>query len=374
MERQKILNPLTGRMVYADGAVAKSIPKMKKSVGVLEGAVKRTGTTKIAEKKEAVGKLSGAIKRTLAKKPEPKKVYGWEDLPNDIKYKISGIVRQNKVYGWEDLPDDIKDKISGKVRQNKIKDLIKDIKDNDNLGDKQFEITEERNDKLQQIINMKPFMLDENIEGGDGDDDEILKSKNEILNIIKREKKIRLTLIIVDRASRASLIQSIIDRFGKKEVDKLGGIKNYPIINLTYLKEPPDRIDFTLYGKQALSFFNAFQEDNNGFYRGVRVKEANLVFTKIDRKSKNEFLWSEPEYTGKNRPAPPMLYPDGDISYVGIKEYLFGNKNIEAPPFDEYRKGGYDINQMIKKNDFLWDYDTFLWSDWEKINTGRSSS
>jgi hypothetical protein len=74
MERQKILNPLTGRMVYADGAVAKSIPKMKKSVGVLEGAVKRT----------------------LAKKPEPKKVYGWEDLPDDIKYKISGIVKKNK--------------------------------------------------------------------------------------------------------------------------------------------------------------------------------------------------------------------------------------------------------------------------------------
>ena len=95
MERQKILNPLTGRMVYADGVVAKSIPKMKKKVSVLEGAVKRTGTTKIAEKKEAVGKLSGAIKRTLAKKPEPKKVYGWEDLPDDIKVKISGIVKKN---------------------------------------------------------------------------------------------------------------------------------------------------------------------------------------------------------------------------------------------------------------------------------------
>ena len=96
MERQKILNPLTGRMVYADGVVAKSIPKMKKKVSVLEGAVKRTGTTKIAEKKEAVGKLSGAIKRRLAKKPEPKKVYGWEDLPDDIKDKIGGKVKQNK--------------------------------------------------------------------------------------------------------------------------------------------------------------------------------------------------------------------------------------------------------------------------------------
>jgi len=53
MERQKILNPLTGRMVYADGVVAKSIPKMKKKVSVLEGAVKRTGTTKIAEKKRS---------------------------------------------------------------------------------------------------------------------------------------------------------------------------------------------------------------------------------------------------------------------------------------------------------------------------------
>ena len=95
MERQKILNPLTGRMVYADGVVAKSIPKMKKKVSVLEGAIQRKTTTKIAEKKEAVGKLSGAIKRTLAKKPEPKKVYGWEDLPDDIKVKISGIVKKN---------------------------------------------------------------------------------------------------------------------------------------------------------------------------------------------------------------------------------------------------------------------------------------
>lgn len=95
MERQKILNPLTGRMVYADGVVAKSIPKMKKSVGVLEGAVKRTGTTKIAEKKEAVGKLSGAIKRRLAKKPK-KIIYGWEDLPDDIQDKISGIVKKNE--------------------------------------------------------------------------------------------------------------------------------------------------------------------------------------------------------------------------------------------------------------------------------------
>jgi hypothetical protein len=58
MERQKILNPLTGRMVYADGVVAKSIPKMKKKVAVLEGAIQRKNTTKIGEKKEAVSKLS----------------------------------------------------------------------------------------------------------------------------------------------------------------------------------------------------------------------------------------------------------------------------------------------------------------------------
>ena len=100
MERQKILNPLTGRMVYADGVTAKNIPKMKKKVAVLEGAIQRKTTTKISEKKEAVGKLSGAIKRTLAKKPEPKqpepkKLYTWDDLPDDIKAKISAIVKEN---------------------------------------------------------------------------------------------------------------------------------------------------------------------------------------------------------------------------------------------------------------------------------------
>ena len=104
MERQKILNPLTGRMVYADGVVAKSIPKMKKSVGVLEGAVKRT----------------------LAKKPEPKKVYGWEDLPDDIKVKISGIVKKN---------------ISRKEMNEKLEEILKltekyiDEGDHDNLYD-----------------------------------------------------------------------------------------------------------------------------------------------------------------------------------------------------------------------------------------------
>jgi hypothetical protein len=82
MERQKILNPLTGRMVYADGVVAKSIPKMKKSVGVLEGAIKRTLAKKPETKPET--------------KPEPKKLYGWEDLPDDIKDKISGIVKKQK--------------------------------------------------------------------------------------------------------------------------------------------------------------------------------------------------------------------------------------------------------------------------------------
>ena len=99
MERQKILNPLTGRMVYADGVVAKSIPKMKKSVGVLEGAIKRTLAKKPETKPET--------------KPEPKKLYGWEDLPDDIKAKISGIVKENVVL----------------QNEKKMRDFLKEVKE-----------------------------------------------------------------------------------------------------------------------------------------------------------------------------------------------------------------------------------------------------
>lgn len=141
MERQKILNPLTGRMVYADGVVAKSIPKMKKKVSLLEGAIQRKTTTKIAEKKEAVGKLSGAIKRTLAKKPEPapppqpRRVYGWEDLPDDIKDKISGIVKKNEYErrGGKNVDDMIKYimKVSNYYNLRLKKKTIMDMDKND---------------------------------------------------------------------------------------------------------------------------------------------------------------------------------------------------------------------------------------------------
>jgi len=45
--------------------------------------------------KKSVGVLEGAVKRKLSKKPK-KIIYGWEDLPDDIQDKISGIVKKNE--------------------------------------------------------------------------------------------------------------------------------------------------------------------------------------------------------------------------------------------------------------------------------------
>ena len=41
MDKQKILNPLTGRMIDANGATAKSIKQKKGKVSVLEASIKR---------------------------------------------------------------------------------------------------------------------------------------------------------------------------------------------------------------------------------------------------------------------------------------------------------------------------------------------
>ena len=120
MDKQKVLNPLTGRMIDANGATAKSIKQKKGKVSVLEAAIKRkltkppeppkpapvpetkTKRTYITKKKkeEASKVLQGAVKRALAKKPEPPKPapkkFGFEDLDEDVKRIISGNVKQNK--------------------------------------------------------------------------------------------------------------------------------------------------------------------------------------------------------------------------------------------------------------------------------------
>jgi hypothetical protein len=80
MDIQKVFNPLTGRMINASGATAKSIKQKQQKVSVLEAVIKRKLTKKPEpapkpekKKEEASKVLQGAVKRTLAKKPEPPK-------------------------------------------------------------------------------------------------------------------------------------------------------------------------------------------------------------------------------------------------------------------------------------------------------------
>lgn len=78
MDKQKILNPLTGRMISANGATAKSIKGKQKKVSVLEAVIKR----KLTKKPEPP-------------KPAPKK-FGFEDLDEGVKDMISRYVKKNK--------------------------------------------------------------------------------------------------------------------------------------------------------------------------------------------------------------------------------------------------------------------------------------
>lgn len=74
MEKQKILNPLTGRMIDANGATAKSIKQKQQKTSVLEAVIKRKLTKKPepkTKKEEASKVLQAVVKRKLTKKPEP---------------------------------------------------------------------------------------------------------------------------------------------------------------------------------------------------------------------------------------------------------------------------------------------------------------
>ena len=105
-DKDCVINPLTNRPIKKDGAIYKRLlkkglldnPKTDCVINEKTGrAVRATGAVgKEVIKRDAGAKITGVIKRTLAKKPEPKKVYGFEDLPDDIKDKISGNVKQKK--------------------------------------------------------------------------------------------------------------------------------------------------------------------------------------------------------------------------------------------------------------------------------------
>lgn len=85
MDIQKVFNPLTGRMISASGATAKSVKQKQEKVSVLEAVIKRKLTKKPepkTKKEEASKVLQAVVKRTLTKKPEPNttKKYTRENL------------------------------------------------------------------------------------------------------------------------------------------------------------------------------------------------------------------------------------------------------------------------------------------------------
>lgn len=310
MERPKILNPLTGRMVYADGVVAKSIPKMKKKVSLLEGAVKRTGTTKIAEKKEAVGKLSGAIKRKLTKKPEP------PPPP-----------QPRRVYGWEDLPDDVKDKISAIVKKNRIRDFNND----------------------DRIILNKTTELDER------DFDDFFANGITPVKIVREYKNqlhhpYKTYFKTYTRRDRVRILSKV----SKDELDRLGGLYYYPLVCVWI-----DDLDVSLwcFGDDADELISRISTYYDGH---ILLPDGNILY--YDENDPEPFIGDD-LFGNKNMP----------IDLQGIKIYdiedsmlpPFSLPNITQNALNEYFDDYFDGSYAYTKGD---------WNDIGSRSAGSRSS
>lgn len=181
MDIQKVFNPLTGRMINASGATAKSVKQKQQKVSVLEAVIKR----KLTKKPEP------------APKPAPKK-YGWEDLDDGVKDMISGMVRGNLASFEKDKKKDSERFLFARYAVNIKKGLKPDINSQKDI------------DYIKEV-SKKKYGGDE---GGMG--------WNPVPNGIEGT-------IIVKTYTRKERVEKLSD-LSKEELDKKGGMKHYPLL------------------------------------------------------------------------------------------------------------------------------------------------
>ena len=234
----------------------KSAPKPKAAP---ETKTKRTYITK-KKKEEASKVLQGAVKRTLAKKPEPPKP-------------------ASKKFGFEDLDEDVKGIISKYVR-----------------GDDTFK--NDTRDLLNKTLPLNRFHFKDNLANG--------ITPTHIAKYFKDQFESRypdgLTTYFktYTRADRVKILSKV----SEKELDRLGGIKYYPL----------------------LCIYN----DDMNVNLWVLGGETDDIISSISN-----------YYDGH------ILLPDGNILYYDendpdpdIWENLFGNKNLRI---DLSNKRIYDL-------------------------------
>jgi hypothetical protein len=286
MDKKKILNPLTGRMIDANGATAKSIKEKQKKVSVLEAVVKRKLTKKpeppkpeppkpkrtyiTKKKKEEASKvLQGAVKRTLAKKPEPKKEEASKVLQAMVKRKLAKKPEPPKKFNWEGLDEDVKNIISKYVK-----------------GDDTFK-NDER-DIVKKTESLNKWHFKDNLANGINPTYVVKKFKDRFRG---KDWSNGLTNYFKTYTREDRVI--ILSKVSEKELDRLGGIKYYPLLCI-------------------------YNEDMN----------LNLWVIGGDA---DDMIGSISNYYDGH-----MLLPDGNILYYDendptpdIWEELFGNKNLQ---------------------------------------------
>lgn len=172
-EKKIIFNPLTGRKVDADGVVGKKVIQQKQKALVLEGA----------------------IKRKLTKKP--KKPVGFEDIPEDVKNIIT-----NYVYIDRSFEEDEEDKV-----------VMQDWKEVLELDDYYYLIKE-------GVIKSSNINNKEDI-------DYLKRLENDLY---------QKGVIEIYSYTRKDRVEKIRD-LSKEELNKYkGGIKYYPLIHLKIYK------------------------------------------------------------------------------------------------------------------------------------------
>lgn len=286
-KKELYVNPLTGRAIKTSGATYKKLMEKEKKTKTIQASIKsKKAQSNFAEKKEASKVLQGVIKRTLAKKPEPPKPetkkFGFEDLPEDLKVKISGMVRGNLASFEKDKREDSERFLFARWASNIKKRLKTDIN-----SQKDIDYVKE--------VSKKKYGGDE---GGMG--------RNPVPNGIKGT-------IIVKTYTRKERVEKLRD-LSKKELDKKGGMKHYPLLCFTIIV---DR------GYRYLGEDHYINNPPTELW--IRGRDAETCF-KDGR-----------EYSG----VPYFLFPDGfvyetdlyaDTIFEGtlsMKENLFGNDDLK---------------------------------------------
>ena len=364
MDKQKVLNPLTGRMIDANGATAKSIKQKKGKVSVLEAAIKRkltkppeppkpapkpapvpgtkTKRTYITKKKkeEASKVLQGAVKRTLAKKPEPpkpapetktKRTYITKKKKEEASKVLQGAVKRtlakkpeppkpaSKKFGFEDLDEDVKGIISKYVR-----------------GDDTF--TKDRKDLLNKTLPLNRFHFKDNLANG--------ITPTHIAKYFKDQFGSRypdgLTTYFktYTRADRVKILSKV----SEKELDRLGGIKYYPLL---CIYNDDMNVNLWVLGGETDDIISSI----SNYYDGhILLPDGNILY--YDENDPDPDIWE-------------MLFGNENLRIDLSNKRIYDLENEELPTFALPKISQKAINKYF--DEYFDGSDVYEKKDWDNL-------